>query len=141
MNGYEFHPDAEIDLRVIWEYIAEESHDAADLTIARIEATMESLVPFPHRGRRRPDLTERPLRFANAGTYLIAYVPDKRPLWIVAVMHGRRSPRVMAAILRGREQSSLIPGWRQRPVLADVVIGSAPANAAAQETGHPDSER
>jgi hypothetical protein len=35
--------------------------------------------------------------------YLIAYAPDEKPLWIVAVMHGRRSPRAMAAILRGRE--------------------------------------
>ncbi|HXB73939.1 MAG TPA: hypothetical protein VNY05_37210 [Candidatus Acidoferrales bacterium] len=35
--------------------------------------------------------------------YLIAYAPEEKPLWVVAVMHGRRSPRVMAAILRGRE--------------------------------------
>jgi hypothetical protein len=32
--------------------------------------------------------------------YLIAYAQDEKPLWVVAVMHGRRSPRVMAAILR-----------------------------------------
>jgi hypothetical protein len=35
--------------------------------------------------------------------YLIAYVPDEKPLWVIAVMHGHRNPRVMAAILRGRE--------------------------------------
>ena len=40
---------------------------------------------------------------ATAGNYLIAYAPDRRPLWDVAIMHGRRSPRVIAAILRGRE--------------------------------------
>jgi hypothetical protein len=28
---------------------------------------------------------------------------DKKPSWVIAVMHGRRSPRVMAAILRDRE--------------------------------------
>jgi len=33
-------------------------------------------------------------------------VTDKTPLWVVAVIHGRRSPRVMAAILRGREGSA-----------------------------------
>lgn len=86
MKGYDFHPEAEIDLRVIWEYIAEESHDAADLIIDRIEATIEDLVPFPHRGHRRPDLTERPLRFANAGNYLLVYAPDKK-----AVMDCRRN--------------------------------------------------
>ena len=35
--------------------------------------------------------------------YLIAYAPDEKPLWIVAIPHGRRSPRVLAAILRTRE--------------------------------------
>jgi len=35
--------------------------------------------------------------------YLIAYAPEEKALWVVAVMHGRRGPRLMAAILRGRE--------------------------------------
>jgi hypothetical protein len=39
----------------------------------------------------------------RVGEYLIAYAPEEKPLWVVAVMHGRRSPRVMAAILRGRD--------------------------------------
>lgn len=39
--------------------------------IDAIEATIEALVPFPHQGHRRPDLTERPLRFTTAGNYLI----------------------------------------------------------------------
>jgi hypothetical protein len=25
--------------------------------------------------------------------YLIAYAPKEKPIWVVAVMHGRRSPR------------------------------------------------
>lgn len=103
MKGYDFHPEAEADIEAIWEYIVEDSPDAADRMIDQIEATIEGLVPFPHQGYRRTDLTMRPLRFAAAGNYLIAYAPDKQPLWVVAVMHGRRSPRVMAAILRGRE--------------------------------------
>jgi hypothetical protein len=37
--------------------------------------------------------------------YLIAYAPDEKPQWVVAVIHGSRNPRVMAAILRGREVS------------------------------------
>jgi hypothetical protein len=43
------------------------------------------------------------LRFVHARDYLIAYAPDEKPLGVVAVIHGRRSPRVIAAILRGRE--------------------------------------
>ncbi len=103
MSGYDFHPEAEIDLDAIWEFIAEDHQLAADRIIDAIEATIEALVPFPHQCHRRPDLTSRPPRFINSGNYLIAYVPDKRPLWVVAAMHGRRNPRVMAAILRGRE--------------------------------------
>jgi plasmid stabilization system protein ParE len=80
-----------------------ESLDAADRVIEDILAAIDVLVPFPHQGYRRRDLTSRPLRFTQARGYLIAYAPDERPLWVVAVIHGRRSPRVMAAILRGRE--------------------------------------
>lgn len=69
----------------------------------QILEAIRALVPFPNTGHRRPDLTSRPLRFILVREYLFAYAPDEKPLWVVAVMHGRRSPRVMAAILRGRE--------------------------------------
>jgi len=80
-----------------------EAPDAADRVMSEVFGAIRGLVPFPRRGHRRPDLTSRPLRFILVREYLIAYAPEEKPLWIVAVMHGRRSPRVMAAILRGRE--------------------------------------
>lgn len=80
MRGYDFHPEAEDDLDAIWEYIAAGNPNAADRMIDQIEATIERLVCFPYTGHRRPDLTSRPLRFTNAGDYLIAYAPDKTPL-------------------------------------------------------------
>jgi len=58
---------------------------------------------FHVKGHRRSDLASRPLRFRRVRDYLIAYAPDEAPLPVVAVMHGSRSPRVMAAILRSRE--------------------------------------
>ena len=107
MIGYDFHPEAALDLDEIWEFIAEANLDAnlnaADIVIADILAALDKLVPFPNQGHKRPDLTSRPLRFTLVHEYLIAYAPDEKPLWIVAVLHGRRNPRVMAAILRGRE--------------------------------------
>lgn len=103
MKAYDFHPEVEDDLNAIWDYIADDSPAAADRMISRIISGIEALAPFPHQGHRRPDLTGRPLRFIVVREYLIAYAPDEKPLWVVAVMHGRRSPRVMAAILRGRE--------------------------------------
>jgi len=104
MTGYDSHPEARKDLDEVWEYIRLDSLDAADRVIAEILTAIRGLVSFPHRGHRRPDLTGRPLRFIRVLDYLIAYAPDERPLWLVAIMHGHRSPRVMAAILRGREQ-------------------------------------
>ena len=103
MTGYEFHPEAETDVDEIWDYIAAENASAADRVIADIRQALNNLVPFPHQGHRRADLTSRPLRFKLVRDYLIAYAPDEKPLWVIAVMHGHRSPRVMAAILRGRE--------------------------------------
>ena len=64
---------------------------------------VRKLVPFPHQGHKRPDLTTKPLRFQTVRNYIIAYAPDERRLVVLAVLHGRRSPRVIAAILRGRE--------------------------------------
>jgi plasmid stabilization system protein ParE len=103
MTGYDFHPEASVDLDEIWEFIAAEDLDAADKVIEDILSAIEVLVPFPQQGYQRPDLTSQPLRFTQARGYLIAYTPDEKPLWVIAVIHGRRSPRVMAAILRGRE--------------------------------------
>ena len=103
MITYDFHPEVRFDLDEIWEFIGADNPDAADRVIAEIVAAVDALVPFPGQGHRRPDLTSRSLRFILVHEYLIAYAPDEKPLWVVAVMHGRRSPRVMAAILRGRE--------------------------------------
>lgn len=104
MSGYAFHPEAFADLDEIWEYIAADNIDAADEVLGDVHSTLRTLVASPHIGHRRLDLTGRPLRFHPVrDDYLIAYTPDESPLWIVAVIHGRRNPRVLAAILRGRE--------------------------------------
>jgi plasmid stabilization system protein ParE len=103
MNDYELHPEAYADLAEIADYISEDSSDAARRVIAHIFDAIGDLVPFPHQGHRRADLTSRPLRFIRVYDYLIAYAPDEKPLWVIAVIHGSRSPRVMAAILRDRE--------------------------------------
>jgi antitoxin ParD1/3/4/toxin ParE1/3/4 len=103
MSGYALHPEAFTDIDDIRQHIAEDNADAADRVVAEIFDGIRGLVSFPHQGYRRPNLTSRPLRFKLVREYVIAYAPEKKPLWVVALFHGRRSPRVMAAILRGRE--------------------------------------
>jgi antitoxin ParD1/3/4/toxin ParE1/3/4 len=102
-RGFALHPLAARDITDIWEYVADNSPQAARRLREEILAAIRALVPFPNMGHKRPDLTSRPLRFTVVREYLIAYAPDEKPLWVIAVLHGRRSPRVMAAILRGRE--------------------------------------
>lgn len=102
MSEFVLHPQAYTDLEEIWEYIAADNLDAADGVREEIYDAVQSLVPFPHIGHNRPDLTARPLRFQSVRDYVIAYAPDEKPLAVIAVLHGRRSPRVIAAILRGR---------------------------------------
>jgi len=102
MSEFVLHPAACKDLEEIWEYIAADSLDAADRIREEIYETIQSLVPFPHVGHSRPDLTIRPLRFQVVRDYVIAYAPDEKPLAIIAVLHGRRNPRVIAALLRAR---------------------------------------
>jgi toxin ParE1/3/4 len=106
MSGYKLHPEAFADLDGIREYIAEDNPDAADRVITEIFDRIRALVTFPHQGYRRPNLTARSLRFVLVRDYVIAYAPDKKPLRVLAIFHGSRSPRVMAAILRGREGSA-----------------------------------
>lgn len=103
MISYAFHPEAFADLIEIWEFLAQDNIDAADRVIADIFDAIRELVAFPQRGHRRPDLTDRPLRFILVWDYLIVYAPDESPLWVAAILHGRRNPRIMATILRGRK--------------------------------------
>jgi antitoxin ParD1/3/4 len=102
MSEFVFHPGALKDLDEIWEYIAGDSIDAADRVRDEIYDAIKSLVPFPYVGHQRPDLTSQPLRFQTVRDYVIAYAAEEKPLAIVAILHGRRNPRVIAAILRNR---------------------------------------
>jgi plasmid stabilization system protein ParE len=103
MSGFVLHPAAFADLEEIWEFIAADSLDAADRVLEEIFEAINSIVPFPQVGHIRADLTSRPLRFHPVRDFLIAYASEEKPLVVLAILHGRRNPRVMAAILRNRE--------------------------------------
>jgi toxin ParE1/3/4 len=100
MSGFVLHPDALADLDEIWEFIAADNLSAADGVLEEIYEAIRALVPFPQVGHARTDLTSRPLRFHSVRDFLIAYAPGEKPLLVLAVLHGRRNPRVIAAILR-----------------------------------------
>ena len=97
-------PDVQARLEEIWEFIGADNLNAADSVLAEILDAVRAVALFPHQGFRRPNITSRALRFKPVREYLIVYAPDAKPLRVVAIIHGRRSPRVLAALLRGREE-------------------------------------
>jgi len=101
-QGFELLPGAAQDIREIWEFIAKDSPNSAKRIREEIMDAILRLVPFPHQGHLRSDITSRPLRFQIVRDFLIAYAPDERPIVVIAVFHGRRDPSAMAAILRTR---------------------------------------
>jgi plasmid stabilization system protein ParE len=50
VTGYDFHPEATLDLEEIWDFIADRSLDAADQVTAEILAAVGRLVTFPNLG-------------------------------------------------------------------------------------------
>jgi plasmid stabilization system protein ParE len=103
MTPFSFHPEALGDLDEIWEYIAGDNLDAADRVIDEIEETIQILSGHPEMGHVRHDLTSRPIRFHPVRDLLIAYAPEEKPILVLAVLHGHRNPRIIAALLRARE--------------------------------------
>lgn len=103
MSGYMLHSEAFGDIDEIRAYIPEDDLDAADRVVTAIFDRINTVVQFPHKAIAVPISRQRPLRFAVVYEYAIAYAPDNSPLRVLAVFYGRRSLRVIAAILRGRE--------------------------------------
>jgi plasmid stabilization system protein ParE len=102
VSAYSFHPDASTDLNDIWEFIAKDSVAAADRALDHIESAINMLVSNLHACHLRPDLSSHTLRFWLVRSYLIAYSAEN-PLLVIGILHGRRSPKTMAAILRDRK--------------------------------------
>ena len=102
-QGFRLHPGAVNDITEIWQFIAEDSLLAAARFREDILEAIRKLVTFPYQGHKRSDLTSRLLRFQTIRDFLIAYAPEDKPLTVIAVIHGRRNPRIVAAILRKRE--------------------------------------
>ena len=83
-------PEARADLIDIWDYIAEDSIDAADQVVARLYDAFLRLGKTPEVGHRREDLADLRHRFWTVYSYVIAYRWEATPVQIIAVVHGAR---------------------------------------------------
>ena len=89
MSSVVIRPKALHDLAEIWAYIAEDSSRQANLFAAACDRELRQLARRPLIGRARPELFAdlRSLPFAR---YIIFYLPRKRGIEVVRVLHGAR---------------------------------------------------
>jgi toxin ParE1/3/4 len=88
-------PQAVGDLESIRDYIARDSARYADLTIARIFASVERLTTFPHSGRMVPELDDPTIREVIVGPFRVVY---RYRLDVVEIATVFRGTRVFPAI-------------------------------------------
>jgi len=101
MNEYVLGRAAERDIEELWDYIADESIEAADRLLGQIFDALDELARLPGMGHKREDLTILPVLFWPVGNYLVIYRAMERPIEIVAVVHGKRD---VPSFLRLRRQ-------------------------------------
>jgi plasmid stabilization system protein ParE len=90
MSGYVLSVEAEHDLEEIWDWIAQDSIDAADRWIEELFDAFERLAKTPRIGHTREDLTNLPVLFWPVDAYLVIYRIANRQVEIVAITQGSR---------------------------------------------------
>lgn len=89
MPRVERSPPAEEDLLGIWAYIAQDSPDAADGQLRKIEEALNLLAATPLLGEEQADLPGALRRFV-VGSYLIFYRPIEDGIEVARIFHGAR---------------------------------------------------
>ena len=82
-------PTARNDYSAIWDHVAEDNPDAADVLLRALDSALNMLSDHPHAGQRRSDLRPR-LRSFPVGRYLVFYRPIRGGIELVRVLHGAR---------------------------------------------------
>ena len=86
-KGFVLTPHATLDLNAIWDFIAEDSVQAADKVLTALEAAMIRLAKNPGIGHWREELSDRRHRFFLVYSYLIVYRQETKPLQVIRVLH------------------------------------------------------
>ena len=90
MKPFVLTPRAEQDVGDIWDYIANDSIEAADRVLSALEETMRRLAKNPGIGHMREELADRRHRFFLVYSYLIVYRFETQPLQVIRVLHAAR---------------------------------------------------
>ena len=91
MIGVTISPEAAVDLRELWDYLARSRGDqTADRVLERIEKALLQLTKMPRLGHLRDDLADEPLWLWSVSPYVILYVPRDDRIEVVRVVHAAR---------------------------------------------------
>lgn len=82
-------PAARQDLNNLWDYIAEESPQAADRVINALRASLRNLAEHPEMGRQRDELIPH-LRSFPSQRHVIFYRHDSETITVLRVLHEAR---------------------------------------------------
>ena len=83
---------AELDLYEIWNYIAEDSYEAANRLLDEIDDKFRLLAEYPEIGRSRDEVTPS-LRSFPVKRYIIHYQAVEGGIRILRVLHGSREQK------------------------------------------------
>ncbi len=82
---------AKLDLKRIYDYIAQDSRFYARKVIDEILDKSLELLEFPEIGRRVPEVDESNVREVFVYSYRLIYQLDGRDVQVLAVIHGKRN--------------------------------------------------
>jgi antitoxin ParD1/3/4/toxin ParE1/3/4 len=89
---YVLSPEAALDLVHIWRYVNKKAgRETADRVESVVRDKIVLIAVTPAIGHWRKDLTDEPVKFFPVYSYLIVYLPESRPLQVVAIFHGNRA--------------------------------------------------
>ena len=89
---YVLSPEAALDLGQIWRYVNKKAgRETADRVESVVRDKIVLIAATPAIGHWRKDLTDEPVKFFPVYSYLIVYLPESRPLQVVAIFHGNRA--------------------------------------------------
>jgi plasmid stabilization system protein ParE len=93
MTSFRLSQEAAEDLFEIYEYIAQDSVEAAERVRIELLEAMRGLAEMPGKGHSREDLTSHRVLFWPVRSYQIIYHSASQSLEVVAVLHGKRNLR------------------------------------------------
>jgi len=90
MKPFILTPLAEQDVSEIWDYIADDSIEAADKVLDALERAMLRVSESPGIGHWREELVDRRHKFLLVYSYLIVYRHETQPLQVIRVLNAAR---------------------------------------------------